>query len=131
MSLILIHNIIGTKNHLPKDIDAIVLPGGFSYGDRLSAGVIAAHSPMIKDVQKMAKKGIPVLGVCNGFQILVESGLLAWSFSKTILLILCVNGQILLLKITRLLLQTNSNYIKKFQFQLQMVREDILLMMIL
>ena len=61
---------------LPKNIDAIVLPGGFSYGDRLRAGVIAAHSPVIQDVQRMAKKGVPVLGVCNGFQILVESGLL-------------------------------------------------------
>ncbi len=61
---------------LPKNIDAIILPGGFSYGDRLRAGVIAAHSPIIKDVQKMAEKGIPVLGVCNGFQILTESGLL-------------------------------------------------------
>ena len=64
------------EKHLPKDIDAIVLPGGFSYGDRLRAGVIAAHSPVIEDVKKMAKKGTPVLGVCNGFQILVESGLL-------------------------------------------------------
>lgn len=61
---------------LPENIDAVVLPGGFSYGDRLRAGVIAAHSPIIKDVQKMAEKGIPILGVCNGFQILVESGLL-------------------------------------------------------
>ncbi|MFZ8908165.1 MAG: phosphoribosylformylglycinamidine synthase subunit PurQ [Nitrosopumilaceae archaeon] len=61
---------------LPKNIDAVILPGGFSYGDRLRAGVIAAHSPVIADVQKMAKKGIPILGVCNGFQILVESGLL-------------------------------------------------------
>ena len=61
---------------LPENIDAVILPGGFSYGDRLRAGVIAAHSPIIKDVQKMAEKGIPVLGVCNGFQILVESGLL-------------------------------------------------------
>ena len=61
---------------LPKNIDAIILPGGFSYGDRLRAGVIAAHSPIIKDIQKMAEKGIPILGVCNGFQILVESGLL-------------------------------------------------------
>ena len=61
---------------LPKNIDAVILPGGFSYGDRLRAGVIAAHSPIIKDVQKMAEKGVPVLGVCNGFQILVESGLL-------------------------------------------------------
>lgn len=61
---------------LPKNIDAVILPGGFSYGDRLRAGVIAAHSPVIKDVQKMAEKGIPILGVCNGFQILVEAGLL-------------------------------------------------------
>jgi len=61
---------------LPKNIDAVILPGGFSYGDRLRAGVIAAHSPIIKDIQKMAKKGIPILGVCNGFQILVEAGLL-------------------------------------------------------
>ena len=61
---------------LPKNIDAIILPGGFSYGDRLRAGVIAAHSPIISDVRKLAEKGIPVLGVCNGFQILVESGLL-------------------------------------------------------
>ena len=61
---------------LPENIDAIILPGGFSYGDRLRAGVIAAHSPVIKDIQKMSEKGIPILGVCNGFQILVESGLL-------------------------------------------------------
>jgi len=61
---------------LPKNIDAVILPGGFSYGDRLRAGVIAAHSPIIKDVRKIAEKGIPILGVCNGFQILVESGLL-------------------------------------------------------
>ena len=61
---------------LPKNIDAVVLPGGFSYGDRLRAGVIAAHSPIISDVKKLAEKGIPILGVCNGFQILVESGLL-------------------------------------------------------
>lgn len=64
------------EKELPKNIDAVILPGGFSYGDRLRAGVIAAHSPIIKDVKKLAKKGIPILGVCNGFQILVESGLL-------------------------------------------------------
>ncbi len=61
---------------LPKNIDAVILPGGFSYGDRLRAGVIAAHSPIIRDIQKLAEKGIPILGVCNGFQILVEAGLL-------------------------------------------------------
>jgi len=61
---------------LPENIDAVVLPGGFSYGDRLRAGVIAAHSPIIDDIKKIADRGIPILGVCNGFQILVESGLL-------------------------------------------------------
>jgi len=64
------------EKNLPKNIDAVILPGGFSYGDRLRAGVIAAHSPVIKDVKKLADKGVPILGVCNGFQILVESGLL-------------------------------------------------------
>ena len=69
-------------NELPKNIDAIVLPGGFSYGDRLRAGVIAAHSPVIADVKKMAEKGMPILGVCNGFQILVEAGLLPGALLK-------------------------------------------------
>ena len=64
------------EKNLPSNIDAVVLPGGFSYGDRLRAGVIAAHSPIISDVKKLSEKGIPILGVCNGFQILVESGLL-------------------------------------------------------
>ena len=61
---------------LPDNIDAVILPGGFSYGDRLRAGVIAANSPVIDDVKKLANRGIPILGVCNGFQILVESNLL-------------------------------------------------------
>ena len=64
------------EKNLPKNIDAVVLPGGFSYGDRLRAGIIAAHSPIISDIKKLANKGLPILGVCNGFQILVESGLL-------------------------------------------------------
>ncbi len=64
------------EKNLPKNIDAVVLPGGFSYGDRLRAGIIAAHSPIISDLKKLANRGLPILGVCNGFQILVESGLL-------------------------------------------------------
>jgi phosphoribosylformylglycinamidine synthase subunit PurQ / glutaminase len=56
--------------------DAVVLPGGFSFGDRLRAGAIAANSPAVSKVKRMAERGTPVLGVCNGFQILVESGLL-------------------------------------------------------
>ena len=56
--------------------DAIILPGGFSYGDRLRAGIIAAYSPVIKQLKKLSLKGKPIIGICNGFQILVESGLL-------------------------------------------------------
>ena len=56
--------------------DAVVIPGGFSYGDRLRAGIIAAHSPIMDKIKHMAKDGVPILGICNGFQILVESCLL-------------------------------------------------------
>ena len=55
--------------------DLIVLPGGFSYGDYLRCGAVAAHSPVMKEVVARARKGVPVLGICNGFQILAETGL--------------------------------------------------------
>jgi phosphoribosylformylglycinamidine synthase subunit PurQ / glutaminase len=58
------------------DYGALILPGGFSFADRLRAGAIAASSPAMSIVKKLAGRGTPVLGVCNGFQILVESGLL-------------------------------------------------------
>ena len=60
---------------LPK-LDLIVLPGGFSYGDYLRTGAMAAHSPVMREVVAQAKKGVYVLGICNGFQILCESQLL-------------------------------------------------------
>jgi phosphoribosylformylglycinamidine synthase subunit PurQ / glutaminase len=56
--------------------DLIVLPGGFSFGDYLRCGAMAAHSPIMRDVVARAKAGVPVLGICNGFQILCETGLL-------------------------------------------------------
>ena len=56
--------------------DAIIIPGGFSYGDYLRSGAIARFSPVMKAVQQFADKGGPVLGICNGFQVLCESGLL-------------------------------------------------------
>ena len=56
--------------------DLIVLPGGFSYGDYLRCGAMAAHSPVMREVAARAKKGVTVLGICNGFQILTEAGLL-------------------------------------------------------
>lgn len=58
------------------DVDLYVLPGGFSYGDYLRAGALANLSPIIKEVKRVAKEGRKVLGICNGFQILCEAGLL-------------------------------------------------------
>ena len=58
------------------DVDLIVIPGGFSYGDYLRSGAMAAHSPVMREVVRRANGGLPVLGICNGFQILTECGLL-------------------------------------------------------
>src|SRR5690606_18650326 len=57
-------------------VDLIVLPGGFSYGDYLRAGAIAARAPVMQAVREQAARGVSILGVCNGFQILTEAGLL-------------------------------------------------------
>jgi phosphoribosylformylglycinamidine synthase subunit PurQ / glutaminase len=64
------------KQHDLQGVDAVFLPGGFSYGDYLRAGAIAAHSPIMREVIAFAREGGPVAGICNGFQILCESGLL-------------------------------------------------------
>jgi phosphoribosylformylglycinamidine synthase len=61
---------------VPEDTDLIVLPGGFSYGDYLRCGAMAAQSRIMRDVKAKADKGVAVLGICNGFQILTEAGLL-------------------------------------------------------
>jgi phosphoribosylformylglycinamidine synthase len=61
---------------LPEGLDFIALPGGFSYGDYLRSGAMAARSPILRAVVDAANRGVPVLGVCNGFQVLTESGLL-------------------------------------------------------
>ncbi|MGB9621791.1 MAG: phosphoribosylformylglycinamidine synthase I [Brevinematia bacterium] len=65
-----------------SDIGAIVLPGGFSYGDYLRAGGLAKFSPVMKEVKKLSEKGYPIIGICNGFQILVDSGILPGAFLK-------------------------------------------------
>jgi phosphoribosylformylglycinamidine synthase len=67
-----------------EDYDALILPGGFSYGDRLRAGVIAAQSPIVEAIKKKANEGLPILGICNGFQILVEAGLLPGALVKNV-----------------------------------------------
>ena len=69
-------------DHDLKDVDAVVLPGGFSYGDYLRAGAIAARAPLVQDVVDRAHRGMPVLGICNGFQVLCEAGLLPGALTR-------------------------------------------------
>jgi len=64
------------ESALPPGIDFVVIPGGFSYGDYLRSGAMAARSPIVKDIVSKANTGLPVAGFCNGFQILTEAGLL-------------------------------------------------------
>ena len=82
--LVAIRDVFGSEPHqvwhretvLPEKLDFIALPGGFSYGDYLRAGAMAANSPIMQSVKRRAERGVPVLGVCNGFQVLTEAGLL-------------------------------------------------------
>ena len=61
---------------LPEHLDLIVVPGGFSYGDYLRCGAMAAQSPVMQAVKTQAERGVPILGICNGFQLLCEAGML-------------------------------------------------------
>jgi phosphoribosylformylglycinamidine synthase len=68
--------------HDLEGVDAIVLPGGFSYGDYLRAGAIASHAPLMAEVIDAANRGMPVLGICNGFQMLAEARLLPGAHTR-------------------------------------------------
>ena len=70
------HRVWHGDAELPERLDFIALPGGFSYGDYLRSGALAARSPIMQAVVQAAGRGVPVLGVCNGFQVLTEAGLL-------------------------------------------------------
>jgi len=72
------------EEELPKNTDLIIVPGGFSYGDYLRSGAIAKFSPIMKEVKAFAKNGGKVLGICNGFQILTEVGLLPGALKRNI-----------------------------------------------
>ncbi|BBZ02721.1 phosphoribosylformylglycinamidine synthase subunit PurQ [Mycolicibacterium chitae] len=67
-----------------KGVDAVIVPGGFSYGDYLRAGAIARFAPVLGEVVAAAEGGMPVLGICNGFQVLCESGLLPGALTRNI-----------------------------------------------
>ena len=69
---------------LPDRLDFIALPGGFSYGDYLRSGAMAANSPIMREIVRAADRGVPVLGVCNGFQVLTEAGLLPGALMRNI-----------------------------------------------
>ncbi|MFB6282210.1 MAG: phosphoribosylformylglycinamidine synthase I [Haloferacaceae archaeon] len=69
------------EDGLPADLDGVVLPGGFSYGDYLRAGAMAARAPVMEEVRAAAAEGVPVLGVCNGAQIGCEAGLTPGAFT--------------------------------------------------
>ena len=78
-----INNVLGISVdfvwHKKSDLskyDGVIIPGGFSYGDYLRTGAIACFSPIMESIVKEAKSGKPIFGICNGFQILIESGLL-------------------------------------------------------
>lgn len=74
-------SIVWYQDDLPTDLDGIVLPGGFSYGDYLRAGAMAARTPMMDAVREAADAGVPVLGICNGAQIGCEAGLTPGAFT--------------------------------------------------
>jgi len=71
-----VHRVWHGDADLPEGVDFIALPGGFSYGDYLRSGAMAARSPVMQAVVRAAERGVTVLGVCNGFQVLTEAGLL-------------------------------------------------------
>ncbi len=66
-----------------EGFQAVLLPGGFSYGDYLRAGALAKFSPVMQEVRRLAERGHPVVGICNGFQVLTEAGLLPGRFWPT------------------------------------------------
>lgn len=104
-------NIWHADTSIPQNVDLIAIPGGFSYGDYLRSGAISARSPIMQEVIKAAEKGTYVLGVCNGFQILTESGLLPGTLLRNKgLKFLCKNVN---LKVVN----NDSNFTKQYKNQ--------------
>lgn len=87
---------------LPDGLDFIALPGGFSYGDYLRSGAMAANSQIMHSVKRAAQRGVPVLGVCNGFQVLTEAGLLPGALMRNA-------GQNFICRTVRLAVENNQS----------------------
>ena len=96
-----------TETTIPRHIKGLILPGGFSYGDYLRGGALAALSPISSAIRKFAEQGKPILGICNGFQILTELGLLPGTLLKN-------NQQTFTCQVSEL--QTNRSTTKLNQF---------------
>ena len=84
-----LNNVINVEAHLiwhnhfkESHYDGVILPGGFTFGDYLRAGIIAAHSPALDEARVMLKDGRPIIGICNGFQILAEAEILPGALLK-------------------------------------------------
>ncbi len=101
-----------------EDLDGLVIPGGFSYGDHLRAGAIAAKMPIMSQVKKMAREGKPILGICNGFQILCDAGLLPGALAKNI-------GLKFVCKWVDLRVENNDNVFMRFYKRGEVIRMPI------
>lgn len=102
-------NIWYKDRSLDNDFDLIILPGGFSYGDYLRSGAMASVAPVINEVKRLSEKGVNILGICNGFQILAEIGLVQGSLIKN-------KGQKFICRTVPLkVINNNSNFTKKYQ----------------
>jgi len=89
------HMIWHKDTSIPDDVRLVIVPGGFSYGDYLRSGAIASQSPVIKDLKQKAEAGLTVLGICNGFQVLTEAGMLPGALMRNA-------GQKFVCKVSRL-----------------------------
>lgn len=92
------HIVWHKEKSLPEDVKCVILPGGFSYGDYLRSGAIARFSPIMNAVTNVANEGGLVLGICNGFQVLVECGLLPGALMKNKKVKFICNSQLLEVK---------------------------------
>jgi phosphoribosylformylglycinamidine synthase len=103
---------------LPERLDLVALPGGFSYGDYLRSGAMAAHSPIMRSVKAAAKRGVPVLGVCNGFQVLTEAGLLPGALMRNA-------GQTFICRTVPLVVETSQSLFTAGYEQGQVIRVPV------